>query len=218
MSTDIEAFAAHRYAFIDPRTRDGAPFPANEVSLDYADTARCGELAELARFDPYEALGGTSGNTLCVIKYDFTDEEFPWCGCQIIQRLDATDFLCRYARRVALAVAGRWSPPPSVREFLVTGDLKSALTVVNHVRIVKKKGRKASSTQMEEENSARSAARFAALGALFAYRESDELIRRNAAAVFGMAIYAADDSEWNLHGARQFNDFVFQELILDPLR
>jgi hypothetical protein len=204
MNTKDEAFAARRYAFIDPTTSDGAPFPANGALLDYAATARCGELARLAQIDPYEALSETSGNTLCVVKYDFTDEEFPWCGCQIIQRIDATDFLCRYARRAALLVADRWSPPQSVRKFLESGDLASALTVVNKVRVRKQKGCK------DEQIYARGAARYAAIGALLAYKEGDERLRKDAAAMFRFAIYAADAIGQDL--AQHFNDSVLQHL------
>jgi hypothetical protein len=109
---------------------------------------------------------------LCVVKYDFTDEEFPWSGCQIIQRIDATDFLCRYARRTALLVADRWSPPQRVRKFLESGDLASALTVVNKLRLRNPKG------CQDEKIYARGAARFAAIGALLAYQEGDERLKK----------------------------------------
>jgi len=204
MNIKDEAFAGRGYAFINPATSDGMPFPAIGALFDYAAAERCEELARLTRIDPYEALGETSGNTLFVVKFDPTDDEFPWSGCRIIRRIDATDFLYRYARQAALLVADRWSPPQSVRKFLESGDLALTLTVVDKMKIRKQKG------CTDEQTYARGAARFAALGGLLAYNETDERFRKNAAAMFGMAIYAADALRQDL--AQDFNDFVLQQL------
>jgi hypothetical protein len=204
MNTKEEALVGRGYAFINPATTDGAPFPAVGALLGSADATRCEELARLAQSDPYAALSETSGNTLSIVKWDFIDEEFPWAGCQIIQRIDAADFLCRYARRAALLVADYWSPPQCVRKFLESGDLASALSVVNTVRIRKRKGCK------DEQIYARGAARFAAIAALLAYKESDERLRKDAAAMCGKAIHAADAIRQDV--AQHFNDRVLQHL------
>jgi hypothetical protein len=204
MNLKDEVFAARGYAFIDPTTSDGMPFPAMGALFDYAAAARCEELARLARFDPYEALSETSGNTLFVVKWDLIDEQLPWSGCRIIHRIDATDFLCRYARQAALMVLDRWSPPQSVRKFLQSGDLGTAVTVLNMVRIGKQKG------CTDEQIHARGAARFAAMGALLAYKNRDEKLGKGLAALCGMAIYAAGAIRQDL--PQQFNRSVLQML------
>lgn len=56
MTTDVEGFTAIDCSFIDPTNRSGAPFLANGTGLDYDATARCEQLAELLRIDPFKRL------------------------------------------------------------------------------------------------------------------------------------------------------------------
>jgi hypothetical protein len=63
MTTDVEGFTALGYTSIDPTTRGRAPFLATRTWLEYAATARCGELAELVRID---SLKGIARNERCI--------------------------------------------------------------------------------------------------------------------------------------------------------
>jgi hypothetical protein len=127
--------------------------------------------------------------------------------------IDATDLLFRYARRVALSVADRWSPSAGVIKFLETGDLALASTIESINWIVNRDGRKAGATHVEETNAKR-AAQLVALGALEAHDKCGERANNSAVGVFGLAIYFTNRSARNPNAARQFNDFILKELAI----
>jgi hypothetical protein len=207
MTTEDETFT-RSYAFVDPTDPESSPFPASGVWLGFSASDHIGDSMELGYEDPYWALRKASGNTLCVIDFDYSEKRFAF---QVIQMTDATDLLFRYARRAALSVTDRWSPSARVIKFLETGDLASISTIWSKDFNVAPDGRKA---RVTHDVDARRSAKLAVLGALCAYKEYDE--RNDAVTYFGSAIFSADRSAPKLYAEERFNDFVLQELANVP--
>jgi hypothetical protein len=93
MCTVYEAIPGRTYGFIEPTNLDGKPFAPSREWLDFSVSDHCGELFEVSYENPYWAIEGASGNTLCVMDFDPGDEHCTGEAFRITQTIDAMDLL-----------------------------------------------------------------------------------------------------------------------------
>jgi len=115
------------YHFVADKLRDGRDIPKDGEVLKHGgrlDICHSGLHASLKVTD---ALQYAPGNTLCYVELKhFNDfghtDKLVAMERTILWRIDATEILGAFARRVALDVAHFWDAPEVVLEYLKTGD------------------------------------------------------------------------------------------------
>src|SRR5271166_5518915 len=114
--------------FVGDKLRNGAPIPADGVTLRFRGRLIMCESGFHASRRIIDALSYAPGDTVCrvLIGGETIEEPDKLVASErsILWRLDAKELLLEFTRKIALSVIHLWNAPDVVKRYLETGDPK----------------------------------------------------------------------------------------------
>ena len=114
--------------FVGDKLRNGAPIPADGVTLRFRGRLIMCESGFHASRRIIDALRYAPGDTVCrvLIGGETIEEPDKLVASErsILWRLDAKELLLEFTRKIALSVIHLWDAPDVVKRYLETGDPK----------------------------------------------------------------------------------------------
>src|SRR5271166_2489040 len=114
--------------FVGDKLRNGAPIPADGVTLRFRGRLIMCESGFHASRRIIDALSYAPGDTVCrvLIGGETIEEPDKLVASErsILWRLDAKELLLEFTRKIALSVIHLWDAPDVVKRYLETGDPK----------------------------------------------------------------------------------------------